>query len=156
MSSPHCYNEARVCERIGVDRLTVKKIRETELREGEDFKKTGAGVLLSRDGLDTLLGALRLRGADVPLDDDFDEECIEWGANGAKNSGARLPQVLTVLKAYPLNSKRLLALTRAGEQVLVRVRDNKNFRPSMQLTAMPVEPGKYTLVGRCPRRAGKY
>jgi hypothetical protein len=145
------YLESKVADRLALPRETLTQLRASILKKEEGhWQMQGRDVVLSEDGL----LALRLH-----LDLDGNEDFSDCEADPEKKENGAVE--LIVKKVFP-NRLLVEATTPSGEPVLVRVRDNRNFRPKMKLKARQPNPegtgtaAYYQLEGRCPRYPGRY
>jgi len=153
---PHVDQE--LATRLGVGQKQLRSIRTAELEADVDWAIVGGFVRYSTRGLARLLAALKIQApellsASAPIPGPAPAAS---GPNGAA-PGARLPgalEDLTCGKVYKINKHMVEATTAAGEQVVVRVRDNTNLQPGM---VMPCRFGGgriWELNRRLPRRRG--
>tara|TARA_R100000808_G_scaffold1169_2_gene5526 strand:- start:16121 stop:16576 length:456 start_codon:yes stop_codon:yes gene_type:complete len=145
-------SEKELAHRLGVTRNVLRSHRETDLVKNADWKKNGRVIEYTSAGVESLMKLL--------------------GVEGAKNekngvSERSRPKEMLVLVAegfHPrrfANSKMLPTVTKSGEAVWVRVKDNKNFRAidyRRERMELPVVwDGRVWVLNRpCPRWLGKW
>lgn len=178
------YREERVAEVLGVTRELVREKRAKLLAEGVGYARAGREILITQAGFDALTEAFGLVKKEAPecsqtgteigggkfryTDSqtaqkwqDFDPE------NGApeKNKAPVTPVIerpiaVLIVITVPRNPKMVLAIKKEAQEtsdpIRVRVRDNKNFVPRMELKARETASGVFELVGRCPRYRGRF
>ena len=133
---------------MGVSRDVLRSHREIDLVKNEDWKKNGRSIVFTSAGVNRLT---ELMGVE--------------GLKKEKNAVSEPPEAneITVwVKRHKFpNSKIVLAEKKSGEEVWVRVKDNKNFRAidyrgeRMELSVMKDGAG-WMLNRRCPRWPGKW
>jgi hypothetical protein len=157
------YSEKKLREKLAISPTDFRRIRNdvVKLRELEGWVrlKTGA-IALTPAGLSAVLAYLPT--TDGPLTavvpEDFADCAVETQDDvvAKKEATANGSVEMTVMKIWP-NRRLLRCKTPAGELVNVWVMNNAKFLPRMTLkAAFDVERGQYRLVGRCPRRKGRW
>jgi hypothetical protein len=153
---PHLDQE--LATRLGVGQKELRSIRTAELEAGVDWAIVAGSVRYSMRGLTRLLAALKIQAPELlPASTPIPGPAPAAPAANGAAPGARLPgalEDLTCGKVYRINKRMVEALTAAGEQVVVRVRDNTNLQPGM---VMPCRFGGgriWELNRRLPRRRG--
>jgi hypothetical protein len=156
------YSEARLAAHLGLARDDAKLLRKKTLAEGVHWQKKAGEIALTRAGVKKLWAALKAGPSTIDL-----SACLMLPRekNGAASEPLRLPEAptfarpaqLIVKKIYP-NVKVLLATDQAQRDWRVIVGNNTLFQPRMTLPAVPcpAHPGYYQLVGRLPRRKGRW
>lgn len=154
--SEDLYWEQRVAAWLGVPRKRIAALRRRGLREGEHWIVHPQGMVYTVAGLQKLRDYLERLGALTPpvkaQDEANDEPPAPVGPPEKKE--------VVVAKLYP-NTRLLLALAPGSTpenpvQVLVRVRDNRNFMPGMKVPVVhDSRNSSWQFVGRLPRRKGR-
>jgi hypothetical protein len=156
------YSEARLAEHLGLARDDAKMLRKKALVEGVHWQKKAGQTALSIAGVKKLWSALKAGPSTIDL-----SACLllPREKSGPTTEPLRLPEAptfarpakLIVKKIYP-NVKVLLATDQAQRDWRVIVGNNTLFEPRMTLPAVPcaAHPGFYQLVGRLPRRKGRW
>jgi hypothetical protein len=147
------YWESKVAESLGLSRDRIRGLRQTHLSEGPDFRTVRGEVVLTELGLTRITDLAGDEGeaTQPPPDDSSAKFPVPKGPPArAKFSVIRIPA-----------NRRLLYCVPKGEhgrapQVLIRVKDNANFMPWMELEAIEAEQGSWQFRGRLPRRKGKW
>lgn len=168
------YYERVVGELLGISRPELTWLRKEHLKKNKGWRMEGRDVVLTQAGLDDILVRVRAShnaagGAEI----NFSPARVPVPAPAPpppqkKGRGirghlllcdrARPPAELvtmTVTRCYP-NFRLLQARMPDGQEVDVRVKNNKNFVPRMTLKARLNADGKYEMEGRCPRTRGRY
>lgn len=148
------YWEQRVAAWLGVPRKRIAALRRRALREGEHWIVHPQGIVYTVAGLQRLRDYLASLGELTPSADGEtkDEPPAPVGP----------PERATVIvaKLYP-NTRLMLARAPGSTpekplQVLVRVRDNRNFMPGMKVGVVhDPRNSSWQFVGRLPRRKGR-
>ena len=142
------FVESMLADRLGVTRGALEEFRSHALKKSVDWKRQNRQVLLSEPAVKKILRQLHSPDLDY-------SGCAE------KNGEHPTPMILelTVTRVF-LNPRLIQAATSTGEQVLVWVSKNNNFRPRMTVKAHPPGPQPapqiYRLEGRCPRFPGRW
>lgn len=139
---------------------TVRKMRQENLFEGEDFRIVRSGVEYSPDGIKKTLALIHvtapespIEGTDIPPDAEPDP--------AKKTPPAGVPAVpASVLKVWPNNPHYLLAKL-SGAEITICVKEARNFIPGMEIPGEHLKRrGQfsqiYDFVGRCPRGRGRW
>lgn len=151
------YWEQRVAAWLGVPRKRIAAIRRRGLREGEHWIVHQQGIVYTVEGLQKLRDYLGSLGGLTP-------PAAEPEANADEPPAPVGPpekKQVTVAKLYP-NTRLMLALAPESTpekpvQVLVRVRDNRNFMPGMKVPVVhDPRNSSWQFVGRLPRRKGRF
>lgn len=136
-------NEKDLAEKLGVSRAVLKGFR-SEMKEGTDWKKVKGKIQYTEHGIALLEKKLGLR--EVPEGFYFEDK--EY-------------KEVQVSRTWPHNKRILTCVDAMGQEVMVRVRDNSNFRPHLT-TGKPMilkvrkDGDGWTLEGRSPRYAGRW
>lgn len=134
-------NETALAEAIGVNRKELAALRRRALKEGTDFEKRGGAVVYSADGMAAVARALEVEAPDPE-----------------KNGGGAPVEVVLRVTRVPRNPRIVLATDGTTADLRVKVRRNVNFRPGMEVPALPVPgiDGLFEFRGRLPRRPGRW
>ena len=141
--------ESHVATKFGLARRELVMLRWKHLTDGAHYIKTGRRIVYSPAGVEKLAGVLR-NGAEQT-------KSLPTNAVSEIPPSEELIETFTVRrKAH--NSRVLECLTDDARIVVVRVRDNRNFLPGMEVTAIPYGDLKnvFEFVGAYPRYRGKY
>lgn len=135
--------ERDVARELGVTLAAVRKVRQSELLEGEHWTKEGNGWVAYTEAGEAKLAALF--GVSDPPE---------------KKKGGPEPVELTVARICP-NTKLVLAWDEERRPVVrVQVRNSANLRPGMKLwpclPVTPAPPNTFQFVGMLPRVAGRW
>ena len=136
-------NEKDLAEKLGISRAVLKGFRK-EMAEGTDWAKVKGKIQYTEHGIALLEKELGLR--EVP--DGFYFEDKEY-------------KRVQVVRNWPFNKKILPCVDAMGKALMVRVRDNSNFR-ALLTTGDPMmlkvrkDGDGWTLEGRSPRYAGRW
>jgi hypothetical protein len=134
-------------------RNRIAEVRDTLLVAGQDFVKKGKDVLYSAGGVERL--ADLLRGEAMPKKDAADEKRAAIEAAMEELPRARVK----VTRVFATNTKFLHAEmvgVTTNTSVTVRVRENKNFMPGMEMDVLRGVGGVWDYVGYLPRARGRW
>ena len=161
-SNGYDYSEEAFAGHIGMSRDIARLHRKQSLREGVDWAKKNGQIALTRPALKKLWR--RLHGAPSTLD----LSACRLPNGSQKDPGTPLlalperisyarPATLRVKKLNP-NPRTLIATDQTQRDWTVLVGNNANFVRGMELPAYPSPstPGAYQLVGKLPRRRGRW
>jgi hypothetical protein len=141
--------ESHVATRLGVSRRDLVSLRWAHLKEGSDFVKNGRRIVYAAVGVEKLAQVLQ-----------NDSAPGKWlPTNVLCEDGALEAMVSTFTVRRKAHNNRVLeCLDENNQVVIVRVRDNENFLPGMEVTAVPYGDLKnvFDFVGSYPRFRGKY
>ena len=142
--------ESRAASRLGLIRAVCASLRRDHLKPRVDYWEREKAGDDHREGLRGLEGPSR-------LPESPNEEKARLSRSVCETEPISL--IITSLRP-PRNHHIIEAATKdnGGEPVRVRVRDNKNFMPGMEIRARASEeyPDVYVLVGRTPRYRGRW
>lgn len=144
--------EERVASWLGVARKRVATVRRRGLREGAHWIVHRQRVVFTVEGLQKLRDFLGPLAAPQVVDGAADEPPAPVGPPERKS--------VRIVKIYP-NTRLMLALAPESTpekpvQVLVRVRDNRQFMPGMVVPVVhDLRSSSWQYVGRLPRRKGR-
>jgi hypothetical protein len=130
--------ERDLAKRMGVSRSWIRAMR-ASLDPGELYGKAGCRVMWSEKGVAVLQKKAGAR------DPDATPEPPTPG----------VPEKLTITRLV-INPHLVLAATKKGAVVRVRVRLAANFMPGMEIQARKIDGDLFELVGRCPRFKGRW
>jgi len=140
--------EEELAHRLGVSRDVLRSHREIDLVKNEDWKKNGRSIVFTSAGVERLT---ELIGVEIPKKE-----------KNAVSEPSEADEITVWVKRHNFpNSKIVLAEKKSGEEVWVRVKDNKNFRvidyrgERMELSVVKDGAG-WALNRRCPRWPGKW
>ena len=144
-------HETEVAKRLGVNRNTLLDHSENDLVKNLNWKKNGRAIYYTTEGVDQLINLIG-----VSITENQKKAVSEPPA-------PEKPRQMTVyVKRHNFpNPKALLAETSTGDEVGVRVKDNKNFRvidyrgERMALEVVPDGAG-WALSRPVPRWPGKW
>jgi len=146
--SDELISEEELAHRLGVSRDVLRSHREIDLVKNVDWKKNGRSIVFTTAGVDRLT---KLIGVDIPKKE-----------KNAVSEPAEATEITVWVKRHNFpNSKIVLGEKKSGEEVWVRVKDNKNFRvidyrgERMELSVVKDGAG-WALNRRCPRWPGKW
>ena len=136
-------NEAELAGKLGVPRETLKDLRK-DMTPGKHWTKEKGRIVYTPEGIKELEKAMGLR--EVPEGFYFEEK--EYKEVTVKRSG------------FP-NRKVLLCVDAEGEELLVRVRDNSNYRPVLtngepMVLKVRRDGDGWVKEGRGPRYVGRW
>jgi hypothetical protein len=149
---------------------TVQRLREESLTVGQDYIKNGRSVLYSAAGVERMAALMR-RSVGAGADGGYEDKGqMAPGApevsQGLQPSQELMEQVLEVLpkrsvrvvKIFAANPHYLHAVTSDEKAILltVRVRDNRNFMPGMEMEVLKSVGGVWDFVGHLPRSRGRW
>lgn len=162
MSNPHFYSEKKLADRLNLPREKLRAIRNDglALEEPAHFATVKREIAYTPAGLGRLLDYLRATdGGEIPADLEEFSLLVDDEKNGSPEEQDDTGiETLKILRVFP--NRHLLSCTRSNsETVRVWVPDNRKFVPKMELQARPRANstlGYYEIVGRCPRRKGRY
>ena len=173
------HAEQDLADALGIPQKKLRVLRQDELDATRDWSHVGAQVRYSEEGRAKLLGLLK---ADLPSP----HSAPNAAASRAKNfvpvlalapveapgdGGVALAahtlavltrpfpgdvEMLTCVKCYRPNIRKLEAKRADGAIVLVRVRDNRNLRPGMAMKCRYGDGRIWELAQRLPRFPGKW
>lgn len=183
MTAEQVFAEPLVARVTGIRRPALKKARLANLQKGTDWWLADSVVTYGAEGLKKLLVSLGLNAGDLT----WPEGVVGPEGGGTPERAAFAPPdptaeasvepgpaeiVAQATAAVPTRALRELVVRKvawnptivlaspgdAQEEVRVRVRDNKNFRPGMVLRAREPEDagGLWFMEGNCPRFPGRY
>lgn len=148
---PILYPEKKVAELLGLPREKLRAMRTgaLQLRGPEHLGTVKREIAYTPGGLARLLEYIRASGVgDIP------EELDRFIAVQED------PTLLLTVTHICRNPHLLDAKKGSGEKVRVWVPNNSKFVPKMELRARPRSHGSlpnfFELVGRCPRKRGRY
>ena len=133
-----------MAEEIGVARKVLVDLRKAVMEPGKDWGKDGCCIVLTSSGIRRVQEAL-----DIKV-----ELCSRVEAEDKTEE-------MDVIKSGMINRKVVQCRRDNGEEVIVRVKDSKNFRRvmsngrTMRLKARLTKDGWF-MVGRCPRYPGRW
>lgn len=141
--------EAWLSDATGLSRGVLREYREKNL-SAADWRKGARGMVVWEDS-----ALLNAQGVWPELD------AILEKITGGLEEPERLPAGLEVLEATVIRkfrNPRLIEARTAKSAVLVRVHENKNFVPGMEVRVRrpKVATSPWTLEGRCPRWPGRF
>lgn len=154
-------SEKKVSELLELPREKIREIRTIalELQDPEHFEIVKREVAYTPTGLARLLEYLRATGGEIPAElDDF----VGGDSNSAEAAPEEPgePESETLIVVHVCKNRHLIdAKKEGGEPVRVWVPNNRKFVPKMELQGRPRNGQAsdfYELVGRCPRRKGRY
>ena len=173
---PHA--ERAVTAKLGITPKDLRGIRTASLTRGDDWEVVGNSVHYSSAGLGRLATLLKVPvdgaataqpepekistepgagpAAEPPLLEEADPAPTPAASGGPAGRAAGAIEDLVCLKCYRPNRQIVEARTGAGEEVLVRVRDNTNLRPGMTMKCRFAGTRIWELAQRLPRRRGKW
>lgn len=158
----------------------IQKLRDSELVAGEDYVKSGKGVFYSPAGVERLAEIVRLSGSAGTLHQSPQTATVQGTADDIGHVAAEGPQstqtlppaqeliegmlevlpkkTVRVVKVFATNPKFLHAqATDCDEAMLtVRVQNNKNFAPGMEMEVVKGIGGVWDYVGFLPRARGRW
>lgn len=142
------YWEDRVADSLGIARDRVREIRERHLVSPQHFFTSHGAIVFTDAGLARLLEQLNPAPAAAAPTADAPQP----------PPGPAPRDILRVLRVPVTNKKLLLCARPDGKpgEVPVRVRDNSNFRPGMDVPALLGAPNFWQHYGRLPRRLGRW
>jgi hypothetical protein len=141
--------EAILAAELGLSRLAIARVRRRSFIEGVHWVKKEKSVRWTVAGIEGLkknLGAFSPPGQE----------------NGQQEAAESLGEVvlLTISQVPKINRRILCARLKKGAQneVRVRVKENQNFLPGMEIRARrdPLYQDVYNLEGRTPRYRGRW
>lgn len=141
-------SEQELADRLGVSRDVLRSHREIDLAKNVDWKKNGRSIVFTTEGVSRLM---KLIGVEV----------LEKEKNAVSEPSEANEITVWVKRHNFPNSKVVLGEKKTGEEVWVRVKDNKNFRvfdyrgEKMELTVVKDGAG-WQLNRSCPRWPGKW
>lgn len=141
------YWESRVADSLGVARKLVVQLRKEHLTDGAHYRREKNNVVLTPAGL----ALLKQHLAPAPLATPEAEQT-------ATKPGPP-PRRMMVVVRVAVNHRLLWCYVKSDAkraQVLVRVRDNKDFMPGMELEAIDAGFNQWQYAGRMPRRKGRW
>ena len=153
-------SEKEAAEQIGVPQEKLKEIRDG-LERGKDWNIVRGAILLTKTAVATVLGKLGLKDvADLPEKKDPPPATTPEPVPPASVQMAmQRPGTEAILvMARKWRNSRIVGAHRQGstEILRVRVKDNENFVLGMEIPARHVAQDLWELVGKCPRRRGKW
>lgn len=143
------YCENRVADSLGVARKLIVKVRKEHLTPTLHYSRDGKNVVLTPAGLEKLMGLLNQPAAPEPVAEPIAEQ-VPAGPP---------PRELMIVIRVPLNVHLLwccLKSDAAHRQQIVRVKDNTNFMPGMELEVIAAQKNLWQYTGRAPRRKGRW
>jgi hypothetical protein len=165
-------SEETCAVKLGLKRDVMTSMRGEHLVEGDDWTVQNRRVMITESGMEKLLEAVGIsRPEQNPV---LPESQNEQQPDQPQPSPAEaLPQnrqevlsppkptevTLIIAKPPPRNRYIIEAVPKdGGEMVRVRVHDNQNFLPGMEIEARPDEAYSdvFVLIGRCPRYRGRW
>lgn len=150
------YWEDRVAAWLGVPRKRIASLRRRGLREGEHWISHAQGIVYTVAGLQRLRDYLGSLGELTPPT----KEPSALASEPPAPVGPPEKMKVIIAKLYP-NTRLMLAVAEGSTpekpvQVLVRVRDNRNFMPGMKVPVVhDPRNSSWQFVGRLPRRRGR-
>ena len=179
-TSSNEYSEQRLAEEIGVSRESLRKARETLLKDGEDYHRNGGGsIKLTQKAANFLLKVLGIKKGRVVPKMSSEEKASTQGPEGAVDfdkaveARTEAARVAELVEKPPLmlqdgvrklivwrktRNRRIINASLAGEVVRVEAKDCKNFQVGMEIDCVHVEQDLWTFVGKPPRpkRAARF
>ena len=163
-SAGFVFSESRFAAHVGLSRDDAKKLRKQHLAEGVDWAKKDREIALSKSAIKKLWRGLECGPNTLDL-----SACLldvaEQNQPTNQTSPLALPEPVTfarpaklrVARIFP-NVRILQAVEPCGDTRHVIVGDNTLFVVGMELPAAPsaAHPGYYQLVGKLPRRRGRW
>lgn len=138
--------EAEAAVELGISRETMREKRTELMTEGQDWIQDGRDIKITPGALAAL--------KDVLSDTLTPEE---------KKAADEAPTTQGEVKTFTVsrvtrNPKIILAKKEGGEEVRVRVKNNRNFLPGMEVRARQdlAYDDVFVLEGRCPRYRGRW
>lgn len=150
------YWEHRVAAWLGVARKRIASLRRRGLRESKHWIAHPQGIVYTVAGLQKLRDYLGSLGELTPPTEQPSDAASEPPAP----VGPPEKKTVIIAKLYP-NTRLMLALAEGSTpekplQVLVRVRDNRNFMAGMKVPVVhDPRNSSWQYVGRLPRRRGR-
>lgn len=151
--------ESKVATSLGLSRERVRALRLAHLA-ADEWSTRGNAVVLTASGLEKIsFYAAREAG---PVSSPLAEQSEAVAATGggvAVAPGA--PEVARVLVKKLCQNPRMMLARRIGDAVefpalLVRVKDNANFMPGMEIEVIDCGNGLWQFRGRLPRSRGRF
>ena len=165
------YSEAQLAAEMGVDRSLLRKVRQAQLKEDEDYKTKNGAIILTEKAITFLKKALFRKKPPQPADgpptaaDEADPELADafYKAVAEAAEKARVEdmvkkpplmlsdgvQTLILFKKY--RNKHIVGAHLEGQLVRVQVKNSQNFKRGMELPCVHVEQDLWKFVGRAPR-----
>lgn len=144
------YWEARVARWLGVALKRVRLLRRRALVEGEHWQIINQEIVYTLAGLQKLRDLLGSMGA-LPA-----EAKEQAKAEPAAPVGPPKRVSAVVRKIYQ-NSRLMLVRLPDEAEVLVLVRDNRNFMPAMKIEVThDARANRWQYCGRMPRHKGRF
>jgi hypothetical protein len=140
------WSEARIAEKIGVDRAEITRLRQggdgMGIDKGTHWDIVQREIRYSDEGVQEVIKKI---GMPVSF-----SSIMAAMAEGSVEE-------LSFSRAFGRNPKLIEAVTQDGRKVRVAVRTSKNFRAGMApFKATVGRGGIYRLVGACPRARGRW
>jgi len=143
-------SERWLSQETGLSRDILREHREKNLAAGDHRKGSRGQIVWEITALDKL-------SAEYP---EFATilENLKGGEEGARKALGPSEAVDGLVTRMFANPHLIGAELPGNRQILVRVHDNKNFRPGMKVKARPAKDSGAPWVheGRCPRWPGRY
>lgn len=176
------FPEPLVARVTGLNRTVLAKARRGTLTKDQEWLLVGSVVHYTPGGLKKMLAAVGIdvaalvwpepSGTDLeteraldPAASPIDPAELREGQDEAAvvtaacETAAAIELVEIFVSSVPRNPRILYGIPAGGTAaVVVRVKDNTNFRPAMKLKAHPPAAGAtvWHMVGHCPRWPGRY
>lgn len=159
------YSEKKVREKLGISPNDMRAIRQNQLNQEGDWERLlGGAIALSQIGLKKLIDHLWASGDGAPvanplMPNEFDD-CLV----GLKIE-VDVDAVVELVVMRVCQNKRMLRCKLAStvedppprDWLSCQVKTNENFCARMTVKATRNGPaGIYKLVGKCPRRKGRW
>ena len=146
----YIIEEQKVATETGIPRDVLKKFRAEELTRDEDFALVCKSIKYSNAGLAKIRTKFSL-----PVE--MPEKEKSPALPGKEVDGGPVQCMAVVIKTYTLNTRIMDAALPDGKTVRIRVKDNKNFVPKMEVPVRPTpNPQIWELTRPCPRWRGKW
>jgi hypothetical protein len=127
---------------LGLPRWLVRQFRKT--LPPEFYVKTAQGIQIAPEGVDRLYRHFRSC------------ESQKTRPPGQDPSPDPIPDLSTLRVTKVVLNPRIILATDGTSILRVRVRNNSNFLPGMEIRARRLQADLYELQGPCPRRKGRW
>jgi hypothetical protein len=142
--------ESRVAAQLGLTRVMCAALRRDKLKPQVDYVIERRRVMITNAGYVALRGLLG-----------YPESPEDEKARQSQSMQEPQPIPLVITSLRPPKNPHIIEVVRkddGGEPLRVRVRNNRNFMPGMEIRARQDEnyPDVFVLVGRTPRYRGRW
>ncbi|MDD8011882.1 MAG: hypothetical protein PHX05_00190 [Acidobacteriota bacterium] len=145
------HNEDEVAQRLGVPRETIRRIRTENGFGAEEYGMARRQIRYSQKGIEKIINILAMSNA---------QEAKSILGSITQVPPEAAPDLPAVVKRVFLKNGRFMEATLNGEEIIIRVRNNQNFLPGMQIERAQLQqpPGgnMWDFVGRLPRGRGRW